>query len=360
MKYLYLTFNWIFGVLFLIAGVLSFVESPVAGLCMIGAAAILLPPVRSFVHSKTNNALPVKARVVSVFALFLAFGFFIGQAQNEKAQELAAQQDREKAQKTAQLRQERIDYFNANREQIIFSIKKALSEKDYQSVSSETNKYLVSGDKELEQISVQAKKELADIQEAEKTERLLVELKEISTEDYEKNRNLYQQLLHLNPDNELYKTKVAFYAGKVESEKTNKILGELKSVPTEEYEKNKGLYQQLLNLHPDNELYKTKVAFYAGKIEEDKKKQIVAEARMKDIKSKFSAWDGSHRGLERVIKGTMNDPNSYEHVETVYWDRGDHLVVMTTFRGKNVFGGVVKNSVKAKVSLDGQVLQIID
>ena len=56
----------------------------------------------------------------------------------------------------------------------------------------------------------------------------------------------------------------------------------------------------------------------------------------------------------------MNDPDSYEHVRTVYWDRGDHLVVMTTFRGKNAFGGVVTNSVKARVSLDGQVQQILD
>jgi hypothetical protein len=32
----------------------------------------------------------------------------------------------------------------------------------------------------------------------------------------------------------------------------------------------------------------------------------------------------------------------------------------TTFRGKNAFGGVVKNTVKAKVSLDGDVLEIID
>lgn len=56
----------------------------------------------------------------------------------------------------------------------------------------------------------------------------------------------------------------------------------------------------------------------------------------------------------------MNDPDSYEHDETVYWDRGDHLVVRTTYRGKNAFGGVVRNFVKAKVSLDGDILQILD
>ncbi len=56
----------------------------------------------------------------------------------------------------------------------------------------------------------------------------------------------------------------------------------------------------------------------------------------------------------------MNDPDSYEHDETVYWYRGDHLVVKTTFRGKNAFGGVVRNDVKAKVSLGGQIFQILD
>ena len=56
----------------------------------------------------------------------------------------------------------------------------------------------------------------------------------------------------------------------------------------------------------------------------------------------------------------MNDPGSYEHVETVYGDMGNHLVVRTTFRGKNAFGGVVSNWVKAKTDLDGNVLEVIE
>ncbi|TBW47625.1 hypothetical protein EZI54_22410 [Marinobacter halodurans] len=308
MKYLYLTLNWVFGVLFLLAGVLSLVESPLAGLSLIAAAALLLPPVRNFVYSKTNKDFPVKARAISIFILFMAFGFFVGQAQERKEQELAAQQAQEKAEKAAQLRQDNIDYFNANREQIMSRVKSAITGKDYQAAISQSNKYLVSGDKELGQLNTQAKNELSAIQKAKKTE---------------------------------------------------KLLAELKSVPTEKFEKNRGLYQQLLNMHPDSELYKNKVAFYVGKIKEEKQKKIAAEARKKKIESQFSAWDGSHRNLERVIKESMNDPDSYEHVKTVYWDRGDYLIVKTTFRGKNAFGGVVKNSVTAKVSLDGQVLQIL-
>jgi hypothetical protein len=84
------------------------------------------------------------------------------------------------------------------------------------------------------------------------------------------------------------------------------------------------------------------------------------EERKERIESGFSAWDGSHRGLTKFIKASMNDPKSYDHVETVYWDQGDHLIVRTTFRGKNAFGGVVANWVKAKVDLDGNVLAIIE
>jgi hypothetical protein len=83
------------------------------------------------------------------------------------------------------------------------------------------------------------------------------------------------------------------------------------------------------------------------------------ETRKEQIEKNFSVWDGSHRGLTEVIKKSMNDPSSYEHEETVYWDKGDHLIVKTTFRGTNAFGGVVKNWVMAKVDLNGNVIEVI-
>jgi hypothetical protein len=140
-------------------------------------------------------------------------------------------------------------------------------------------------------------------------------------------------------------------------QKTQNLLVELEGVSAQEYEKNRSLYQQLSNLHPNDEIYKTEAAFYTKKVEEEKRKQIAAEARKKSIEAQFSGWDGSHRNLEKVIKDSMNDPSSYDHVETRSWDRGDHLVVKTTFRGKNAFGAVVKNSVRAEVSLEGTVIR---
>lgn len=309
MKYVYLALNWSFGVLFLLAGVVSLIEDPLGGLCLIAISLLLLPPVRNYVFSKTKKELPVKARAISIFVLFIAFGIFAGQLQERKVQEQTAHEAKQKAEKATQIRQENINYFNANREQIISSVKAALFEKDYQAVLSQSNKYLVSGDKELIKINSQAKNELAVIQKAEKTKN---------------------------------------------------ILAELKGIPVKEYEKNRNLYQQLANLHPNNKQYRAKLKFYTAKVSEEKEKARIAAERKKKIESLFSAWDGSHRGLERLIKKTLNDPDSYDHVETVYWDMGSYIVVKTTFRAKNAFGGVVVNWVKAKSDLDGNIIELME
>ncbi|MCA8830570.1 hypothetical protein [Hymenobacter pini] len=80
--------------------------------------------------------------------------------------------------------------------------------------------------------------------------------------------------------------------------------------------------------------------------------------RKEEIEAQFSAYDGSHRGVERLIKERMNDPDSYEHVATRYVDKGDHLAVLTQFRGKNAFGAKVLNTATAKVDLSGNVLSL--
>lgn len=91
---------------------------------------------------------------------------------------------------------------------------------------------------------------------------------------------------------------------------------------------------------------------------EKKRKEEELKQRKKMIEEQFSAWDGSHINLTRAIKDAMNDPGSYEHIETVYWDRGDHLLVKTTFRGKNAFGALIKDTVVAKITFDGEIIEM--
>lgn len=83
-----------------------------------------------------------------------------------------------------------------------------------------------------------------------------------------------------------------------------------------------------------------------------------AETRQRLIESQF-LLDGSHFELAQIIKSAMNNPKSYEHNNTRYTDKGDYLTVSTTFRETNAFGGVVLSSVFARVSLSGEVLEIL-
>ncbi len=74
----------------------------------------------------------------------------------------------------------------------------------------------------------------------------------------------------------------------------------------------------------------------------------------------FSAWDGSHLELTKLIKESMNDPDSYKHIKTIHWDKNGKLYVETTFRGKNAFGGVVKQTILAEIALDCRIIQVYE
>lgn len=66
----------------------------------------------------------------------------------------------------------------------------------------------------------------------------------------------------------------------------------------------------------------------------------------------MSSWDDSHIELVKYIKKNINDPESFEHVETSYGLQKDYAIIVMQFRCRNAFGGLVLNSVKATVSLD--------
>ncbi|GEM_PF-1934381 len=82
-----------------------------------------------------------------------------------------------------------------------------------------------------------------------------------------------------------------------------------------------------------------------------------------NFQENFSAWDGSYRPLETMIKESMNDDSSYDHVSTTYrlvLNKDQHAVVKTIFRGKNAYGAVVKDSVTARVNIQsGKVEKIL-
>lgn len=83
-----------------------------------------------------------------------------------------------------------------------------------------------------------------------------------------------------------------------------------------------------------------------------------SKRREEIISNCFSAWDGSNIELTKFIKESMNDPDSYEHIQTTYQDINNEIIIHTTFRGKNAFGGVVKQSISATISLNCNIIEI--
>jgi hypothetical protein len=98
----------------------------------------------------------------------------------------------------------------------------------------------------------------------------------------------------------------------------------------------------------------------AAELEAERIKEEELNKNRKEIVEKqFSGWDGSHRGLTKFIKESMNDPDSYEHMETRFRDDKSSIFVITKFRGKNAFGGKIINTVSARVDFEGNVIEII-
>lgn len=127
-----------------------------------------------------------------------------------------------------------------------------------------------------------------------------------------------------------------------------RLLAELKTIPVKEFDKNLERYKKLIRMFPDNVKYQQKVKYYSDKVD-----------RRKLIERQFSSWNGSHKTLEDYIRKNLKNPDSYDHVETLYVDKGDHILLETTYRATNSFNAIVTEKVYAKSTLDGSQVTIL-
>lgn len=87
----------------------------------------------------------------------------------------------------------------------------------------------------------------------------------------------------------------------------------------------------------------------------ERKKKV---ERKEMIESQFTG--GRHVGLEVYLMRILNDPDSFEHVETRYKDEGNYLLVFLKYRANNKFGAKVLNTATAKVDFNGNVIEMIN
>lgn len=95
------------------------------------------------------------------------------------------------------------------------------------------------------------------------------------------------------------------------------------------------------------------------KIIDDKKK--ANEEKKKNFEENcLSAYDGAHTKFKDLIKENVNDPSSFEHIETRYLLKDGYALIIMSFRAKNGFGGLIKSSYSAKIRLsDCSIIEVI-
>ena len=103
----------------------------------------------------------------------------------------------------------------------------------------------------------------------------------------------------------------------------------------------------------------TRLAEERAKKEAIEASKTPQQIRKETIEKAFSAWDGSHYNLERYIKKHLKDPDRYEHIETRFGDKVDHILVITKYRARNSFGGMVIEQVAAKTDINGNITEIL-
>ena len=58
----------------------------------------------------------------------------------------------------------------------------------------------------------------------------------------------------------------------------------------------------------------------------------------------FSGWNGSNPQFVEAVKNAMSDPDSFEHVETTYYEKGNDLRIKMIYRGKNAYNATITST----------------
>jgi len=275
MKSIYLILNWVTGLFFILLGLLFIFFDPFsAGIPFIILSFLFLPPIQKVIIEKTKKNLSITVKALSIVMSFILSMTLFTLDMSDKAEASMAKQNQ-------------INEFTQNKQQIIDSLQKNFEAKNYHTVISEIDKHTkVINDQDLNLLRVKAEKGV-------KVEKVLSELEKLPEEDTAGQIKGYQALLKLVPDNQDYKDKLAYFEktakaqhlAQIEKElrkKESKLLSELENLAEDDMQGQVKSYQALVNLLPDNQEYKDKLAYFEKAAEAQRLAQIEKELRKKE------------------------------------------------------------------------------
>lgn len=292
--------KWLFGIIFLIGGLGGLFTSFLTGILFLFLGLFILPPAYELFAKKTKLNLPTWAKWTTVIAGCIITSFTIDSTNVEKDTEM----DLVVEKASASINSGQIDSAKVY-------IKRAKSQ-----YSTTKNK------------AVDLEKELKKYKSENFAKEILISL---TDQEFEKLNNGELSKSYLSQ-----KTLNAEFIAlmKTKAPERAKIIKEV-AERKEEEKKQRELAEEL------------------------KQQEAVNKKRKENIEKQFSAWDGSHPKLSRMIEESCRNPDSYEHIETRFRDDGNSIFVITKYRAQNGFGGMTIGKVTARVDFNGNVLEII-
>ncbi|MDZ7698928.1 MAG: FxLYD domain-containing protein [Deltaproteobacteria bacterium] len=137
----------------------------------------------------------------------------------EKIARKKAEIQNRKKQEQERLQRKDIKYYKANKKKVISQIKTYFSKGEYENALTVANKYISAEDPNLERLRSNVLKILQAKRELKREQEILTQLKTIPVSEYKRNLDLYRELEGIDPKNQLYKKKIAFYERKYGQEK---------------------------------------------------------------------------------------------------------------------------------------------
>ena len=121
------------------------------------------------------------------------------------------------------------------------------------------------------------------------------------------------------------------------------------------------LSRELEKLQGENNQLKIELKPFQKQIDEAEKIKEDKYNYKKWIESQLSSWDGSNKQLKDITKQHLNNPDSFKHIKTVYYENKslDYIIIEMTFTAENGFGGTVTKVSMCKLLRNNKVEDFI-
>jgi len=279
--------GWIIGVVLGVAALGVLVTNVLGGFLFLVAAAVVLPPVNAWLKRTLNLALSAKAKAWLVLGFLFAGSLAMARGVTRGEEREAARAADTRA---AALRAD----FTANGPAILARMDSALRARNYPLAASLGQKYAGA---------------VTDSQLARRT-----------------------------------REAQAGQAREANRAKEQALVARAAATPASNLEANRDLYRQLVALNPTNASYKAKYDDFNNRL---RQQQAVEQDRLRRFGPvpQASAWDGTYREVKDYLQQVANDPDRLKmEACTPVYHVANGWLVGCDYRGANAFGGTIRQS----------------